>query len=252
MALNDIQIVVTGLPGCGKTGVVNSLVEQFGCQAINHEALTEAHNGVLDWDGFFPIAASVQQMDRQIWCVIDARSTLEDEPDWVAEALAEKLKIADAVVFSFVENASLQQQSWWNRWLAEQVEVLSRETIPVVRCFYQQFPQGFDGFNVESKHKTSMNGFETPQRYEFEVGSVMLDHLLMGLDNSRRNLGMKIVRTEGVLETFEFDNLIVLQGTPYRLDTFAADEVAEPGWLKISGYDLDREWLKQLIDASRL
>lgn len=252
MTLNDIQIVVTGLPGSGKTGVVQSLLEQFDCHVIDDEALAEGRNGVFYWNETFPIEAPTQQVDRQIWCVIDARSTLEKEPGWVNEALIEKLKIADAVVFSFVENSSLQEQSWWNQWLADQVGLLNRETIPVVRWFYQQFPQGFDGFNVESRKHQTLSRFKALQQYDFEVGSVVLDHLLMGLDNSRRNLGMKIARVEGVLETFEFDNLIALQGTPYRLDTFAAEDSAEPGWLKISGYDLDRAWLKQLVDASRL
>lgn len=252
MQLDNDRILLLGLPGAGKTRVAKSLNSQFDCALITPALFSDGKNGCLELKGSFtPLTID----DRcSVWCVIDIRSNIERDQSWVADILKQYLSIADGVVFSFAEQADLSQQTQWGSWLKKTAEELGCEPFKTVRWFYQQFPQEFAGFS--SRRLSVMTQFEKFSfevlSHEFEVGTVMLDHLLMGLDNSRRNLGMKITRVQANLNTFEFDNKITVEGTPYRLDKFAAEEGAEVGKITVSGLDLDREWLEQIIKASVL
>ncbi len=252
MSLLDQKILLTGLPGAGKSRVAGSLQQQYGCDVLDYQTWQPADSGLYEWNDVGQLPNPVD--DIQQWCVIDARSTLQDEPEWIALSLKKILATADAVVFSFIENTALDQQSWWNRWLADSFAELGREPAPVVRWFHQQFATGFKGFENLNLPTVEANVVPLGKsvEFEFQVGQVVLDHLLMGLDNSRRNLGMKITRVEAVLQTFEFDNLVALQGTAYRFDRFAAEQNAQAGIIKISGFDLDQSWFNQLIQASSI
>ncbi len=258
MPLTTKTIQLVGLPGSGKTRIANSLNQQFGMDVLSASDLVVGKKGVIDFS-----FSNLQIAIDERWCVIDIRSPLE--PTWAQEWLAAVLQNVDGVVFSFAEQAELQTQAWWQKWLKEQAEKHGMPNWPVVRWFYQAFPDGFSGFKElaataeteKGAYTANKQAFNSPQSFAFKVKTVVLDHLLMGLDNSLRNLEMKIVRVEGLVKAFEYENLIELQGTVNRLDKFGLDlhspvNSEDVGTIKISGFDLDEKWLAQIIKASEL
>lgn len=260
LPLNQQRILITGLPGAGKTRVATSLKEQFACERLSTEQWVsdvELRSGYCEWHDYLNLPSkklNQSEASEQVWCVIDVRSTLEEaQAEWIDDILQNLLRKADAIILSFVENASLEQQAWWNRRLNEKFELLKINRPPVYRWFYQQFADDFIGFESKSSNQVEpIHVDEREEVFHYDVAQIMLDHLFMGLDNSKRNLQMKITRVSAVVDTFEFDNLIAIEGTPYRLDKFAADDNQTPGKLVIKGIGLDKNWLDQLVQASTL
>lgn len=274
--LNQQAILLTGLPGAGKSRVAQSLSQQFECklETLDSAALEKTvQPGCMEWQSTerFPERRAGQQQ----WCVIDIRSPIPDQGVWIEELLAQFVARADGIVLTFAEETELNQQAWWNHWLTQVSQRMGMPSLPVVRWFYQQFPPEFSGFD-DRNTEVQQTDFPCPvanlRRYRYHVGRIMLDHLLMGLDNSMRALGMRITRVKATVETFEYDNLIVIEGTPYSLKTFAADEPLkmasnlpvsqvqilpvkqqlELGMIEIEGMGLQKDWLDQLVQASRL
>ncbi len=250
MQLENDRIILVGLPGAGKTRVAKALEKQFDCRLITEAQWVAGDKGCLELG--FAAPSLKNDGEYSVWCVIDIRSSIEDGQAWVEALLKQSLSFADGVVLSFAEQADLTQQTRWGNWLKKVADELAREPFKTVRWFHQQFPQEFTGFsNGRFSEATHLKNSSFEERsYEFEVGTVMLDHLLMGLDNSRRNLDMKITRVQANLDTFEFDNRITVEGTPYRLDKYAAEEGVQIGKITVSGLGLDPAWLEQIIKAS--
>lgn len=259
--LSNQKIVLTGLPGSGKTRVMNVLKQQFSCDELTVNDLNETANltrpGCFEWQDFtrLPLTLGVNHCseNQQIWCVIDVRSKLPDV-EWLQQALENLLMVADGVVFNFVEAASIDEQSWWSRWLKEH----SDRVLPIVRCLNAQLPGSFTGFEIVKKDdklfNVKLHDIGQLQHFEFEVSKVVLDHLLMGLDNSRQNLSMKICRVKALLNTLEYENIVALEGSAYRWDSYAADwdgSELKLGRILVSGIGLDQAWLKQLVDACK-
>ncbi len=237
MAFKEGSICLTGLPGCGKDRIKQLLLTQFGLADDSVGVDTEC-------------TASAQS--QQLWCVIDIRSKLSEQDELAGELLAGLLQQADGVVFNFCEAAELDVQSYWSRWVRQH-----QPELPIVRVLNGRFPESWSGFEAKKVNRPDQVGQQTLsladlQTFNFEVGTIYLDHLLMGLDNSKQNLGMQIWRVQAVIETFEYENLVAVEGTPYRWDTYAADEGAQPGWIKIQGFNLDQAWLNELVQASLL
>ena len=92
------------------------------------------------------------------------------------------------------------------------------------------------------------------QAYEFSVDRICWEHLLFGLDSSKQNLGMKISRVTGVVQTIEYENKVTIEGSATRWELFAADEkelaTALTDKVQIQGLDLDQAWLDEIIKAS--
>jgi hypothetical protein len=271
-ALNQHSIILTGLPGSGKSRVLESLKRHYSCEIVSCDSSLQKSviPGCCEWNDISSLPE--KKPGQQQWCVIDIRSELTEPSEWVSDLLRLMVSRADGIVYSFAESAALNQQSWWNSWINKQAKEFGFDRPPIVRWFYQQFPEDFGGFDlVDIAEKPVVTGLQ-PNSFRFEVGQVMLDHLLMGLDNSMRTLGMKITRVRAVVDTFEFDNRIVLEGTPYRLDTYAANQHGQKnlyqlvankivlpeeeklpcGVVEISGVDLQQEWLEQLIQACKI
>lgn len=234
-------ICLTGLPGSGKRRLRDALVEQFALKP-NQLLLDRELTG--------------SEAVTQIWCVIDTRTTLLTLQDAMVEQhLTSLVEKSDGIVFNFTEAADLDSQSFWSRWLRKQASDL-----PIVRVLNQRFPESWQGFESSKASKTSTPAFlqaenfrpANLQTFEFEVGSLHLEHLLMGLDSSKQSLGMQIWRVQAVVQTFEYVNLVAIEGTPNRWDTYAADPESVSGWIKIQGLGLKRAWLAEVIQASLL
>jgi energy-coupling factor transporter ATP-binding protein EcfA2 len=254
------SIVLLGLPGCGKSKVAKSLNKQFSVslygEITESDLMQSTRPGCFEWQNF--TKPPKPEKDAQVWCVIDVRSTLPDS-SWLEGYLTQLLSTADGIVFSFVEQASLQEQAWWNKWLTQVFRQLNRKKPPITRWLNQEFPSGFTGFSkmeVVSSELSDNPLYEHSamqiETFRFEVGKVVLDHLLMGLDNSRQNLGMKITRVLGVVETLEYENLVELQCSALRWDMYASESEKPTGFIEISGIELDQAWLSQIVHASKL
>ncbi|MDX1352197.1 MAG: hypothetical protein R3254_04240 [Thiomicrorhabdus sp.] len=258
------NIVLVGLPGAGKTTVAGALNEQFACSVLHESDCSEdGHSlkftrpGCFEWQEIMkpPVCSD----EYVVWCVIDIRSTLPAQnADWLAQSLQNLLKVSDGVLFTFSENSSLDTQAWWNKWLTKNRCV--NGGLPTARMFNNGLPQQFNGFtkfvtDMDNAKKETCSEYEVApdvEHFHFEVECVVLDHLLMVLDNARQNLAMKITRVVGTLKTLEYQNLVAIEGTPYRWDTYAAKTDKQVGQLKISGIGLDQAWLNEMIQACRV
>lgn len=235
-------ILLTGLPGSGKKRIRRALCEIMPNVTLRIvpdeiEAAEAANRGV-------------------IWCVVDARADFESERDAVAlKCLSELLASAQGVVLNFCEAADLTQQSRWVQWIK-----LHQPQLPLVRVTQGRFPQAWQGFTQlcsAAAMQTQQAGFkpvclQTMQTHRFEVKRLYLQHLLMGLDAFKRNWSLPIWRVRGVFETFEYVNRVAIEGTPFGVDTYAADEAQACGWLEISGLELPEQRLRELVDACQL
>lgn len=280
--LKQNSIVLLGLPGAGKSLVAQSLVEQFSCQLIDadvYNANNHIKPGVYEPDiEAYTVKSETNSVSKsladnakdtlsingasQVWCVIDTRSTLDEINPWAKEYLSQIINITDVVVLSFLENSSLDTQAWWNRWLNQQIAKRNddlttdstKNGLQVLRWFHKQFnvneltAQKNVGFN-EQKRVLPVHSLQV---FEYHVDKVMLEHLLMGLDNSRRTLGMNLVRVKAQLNTFEYENIIQLEITPNRFDQFAATTNDCLGKVTVIGENLDKQWFEQLIRASQI
>lgn len=238
---NRTSIALLGLPGVGKHRLKRILVDHVGCQSERVE--------------IFPGDVPTERLDdfQQVWCVIDVRSVARSGRDDLSmQRLKTLVEASDGVVFNFTEASELDTQAFWSRWIKQEFD-----NVPIVRLLNQQLPNGWCGFETRAGKKRLQAGDPESedavvQTYEFEVGRVCLDHLMMGLDSSRENLGMQIWRVQAVVDTFEYENLVAIEATPFRWDTFAADPDAVPGWIRIEGIDLQQAWLDEIVRASLL
>lgn len=262
-AVQTTQLVITGLPGCGKTRVIQSLPSDY----LNHSSDDETPLSinrpikiveVLEVNGLEALLNA-----ERIWCVIDVRSIfLAGRDDWLEARLKNLVKQANGIVFSFLESSSLDEQAWWSRWVNQHAKGL-----PIVRWLNQRFPSGFSdqwaGFKMNPKaeltllkkgcsgvERFSATALPNLQSFHFSVKRISLEHLLFGLDSSKQNLGMKIVRVQGVVQTIEYANLVAIEGSALRWDTFAATSDTEAGSLTIQGIGLEKSWLEELVNAS--
>jgi len=262
--LSSKNIVLLGLPGSGKTRVAQSLQSQFGCKLLNDDlsgfekaSFKFTRPGSLEWNDFLNLPA--KSLKQEVWCVIDVRSPLpEIGADWLQQALTDMLSVADGVVFTFIESASLDSQAWWSKWVVNHSTAALKK--PIVRWMNQSFSADFKGFDLATEQGDNVNpspvdkleqaDLQQVETFRFSAERIVLDHLLMGLDNSRQNLAMKICRVKGVVQTVEYSNLVAIEGTAYRWDTFAAESDIGLGELHISGVGLDQAWLSQIVKAA--
>ncbi len=237
----SVSLVITGLPGSGKTRVIQSLQNKLPRPGyFESQDLSDLNQVTLPY---------------QLLCVIDVRAPLvSGRDDWLEARLQQLLLSADGIVFSFLESAALDDQAWWNKWVA-----LNAGHLPIVRWLNQSFPTGWQGFPVKDDilHSTVENlskELKPLQMYEFSVGRICWEHLLFGLDSSKQNLGMKIARVKGIVQTLEYENKVSIEGSATRWELFAANDKDLPvgvlGRLQIQGVDLDLAWLDEIVKAS--
>ncbi len=225
------QILLLGLPGAGRR---------------RFKQLFEA--SVTDTDEEVDLILSAEEIQSQqlrVWCLLDIRSKLPQEEN-LNQYLDELLKHSSGVIFNFMEASDLSMQMYWQSWLKKHFP-----GIPVMRLFHQTFPRDWNwqdfGETVDAKPIYENFPSLVMETQIYQVGTLNLEHLLMGLDAARNNLQMEIYRVQAKVKTFEYDNPVAIELTPNRVDTYAADQVE--GVLKIQGKTLDKDWLEQLVAA---
>ena len=237
----SVRFVITGLPGSGKTRVIQSLqniLTRPGC--FESQDLSDVNPQALPY---------------QTLCVIDVRTPLvSGRDDWLEERLQYLLHASDGIVFSFLECAALDDQAWWNKWVA-----LHASHLPIVRWLNQRFPPSWQGFALKdggmpTATEALLKELKPLEKYDFSVGRICWEHLLFGLDSSKQNLGMQIARVKGAVQTLEYENIVAIEGSATRWELFAADEKNLPvgalGKIEIQGVNLDPVWLNEIVKAS--
>lgn len=245
------SIALVGLPGSGKSRIQQALV-------ASQTSLT-AGQAVLAQDLKIVEVGEKNEQDDQsfdlVLCVIDVRSTLvADRDDWLEAQLQDMLSSSHAVIFNFLEASSLDDQSWWGSWIKVNASELTVFRVLNGKLSDSLFSLLSDCLPSRGTRTGGDPSKVLPQlawdSFEFEVGPISLEHLLFGLDSSKQNLGMKIARVTGVVETIEYANLVELQGSALRWDSYAAAQDAVAGKISIVGQGLDRSWLQEIIKAS--
>lgn len=242
MQLQSIALV--GLAGSGKSRLKQAI--QASDDGVECSELSTAED-------LTSLSAETRQAIGLVLCVIDVRSPLQAQrDDWLEAELKQLISASDAVVFNFLEASGLEEQAWWGRWIKHNAEGL-----PILRVMNGHLPAHWPQWLLEAADSSarevvplSEEVLPDLQTYQFAVGRICLDHLLMGLDSSKQNLGMKISRVTGVVDTLEYDNIVAIEGSALRWDMFAAEQNSKVGVITIQGFDLDRTWLEELIKAS--
>ena len=291
--LNAQNILLIGLPGSGKSRVANVLKSDFDCEVLSEkdvllkkQAIEFTRPGVFEWQAMNNGSELVNMKTDSntfIWCVVDVRSVLSsDESAWANVQLRNQLAISDGVVFTFTEQSALDDQAWWNRWVAQHTSVqllktqadikpinekpanteqpTKDQTIKIARMLNNHLPVNFSGFEKRSipwvlsqKKSSDSSAYSSIICFEVPLKRVLLDHLLMVLDNAKQSLGMNITRVFGTVQTLEYQNLVAIEGTPNRLDTFAAkvtqDIQGNSSVLILCGVDLNQKLLIEMIQA---
>lgn len=236
------QCLLVGLPGSGKHRLAQQIVHQ--CGLPSDQVLSDR----LLVDKAIKASESITT-----WLVLDARARLTEHSPTLLSVLQNLLGMSQGVILNFHEQVELEQQSQWASWVRQH-----DSDIKLVRTGFSGLPASFQPVlqsSCLSQNLIDIQAELAPLRtqcFEYEVKRVMLDHLLMGLDGARRNLAMPIVRVQATLDTFEYENVVQIEGTPTRLDCYAAEAEQIPGRIVIEGHDLDQAWLNELIAACQL
>lgn len=244
-------VLLTGLPGAGKTRFKQEFAKLAPSVPVVELDLANESLSPLD------LLESVK-----VWCLIDVRSKLQNAE--AEQVLKRMLAKASGVILSFVDQADLMAQSYWQAWLNENLG--SQVSCPRFRWFSTGLSPDWDWQAFGQKQSADamieslapLSPLANYQRlafaYDYGQGASLtnLEHLLLGLDASKENLGMQIWRVQGVVKTTEYINPVAIEGTVNRWDTFAGELINESGHLRIEGLNLDPTWLQQIMEASVL
>jgi len=264
------NLLLTGLPGSGKTRLLQSLRDDETTESGETkifelpdlvEKVFASQKGVQS-----NIAKPESLPDTAlVMLVLDVRNLPNLPQDqWLLDSLAKMLPFAQGVLFNFVEAADLDAQSFWQNWLQQTAQAQKVASLPVYRVFYQALPTNFwssvcalgaETCVLEELIEEMKPLFSDWQGFEFELTKVSLEHLMMGLANYQQSLGMEIGRISAEMETFEYQNRVALEMSPFNWQTFASEERLpilqefQRDRLLIWGRGLDPEWIKSLLLA---
>lgn len=240
------SIVLVGLPGAGKKRFQRAFCQTF--PQVTVESVGSEH--CAD-------ASLHLRSESQIWCVIDCRSPLLST---TAEAyLKTLLAESTAVVLSFVSEAELSMQVYWQNWLkkndSKQLPRKRWQGLELVdKTGWQSVSQPVSLVSLKAirqeqkpfqRHSMAFGDLSTSKRFH-------LEHLLMVLDASKNNLAMDLWRVKGCLFTYDYDHPVAIEMTPSRCDVFAADSESDQAFLELLGPQFDQAWLDQAIGACQL
>ncbi|WP_319379866.1 GTP-binding protein [Thiomicrorhabdus sp.] len=246
---------ITGLPGSGKGRFGSFLRKEYGLnEAFGKLSVAKSKPSfVIDRgeEGFLERLDASEETFCRVLCVVDARSAPPEANSWAAERLNSLLPFSDAMVLAFADEVSLLEQNRWTNRVMDQYPGLKlfrwgRHTL--------DFPQFSSSPQTLQSKKCFWNSVQI-QTFRFDLGKVVLDHLMMVLDNARRSLGMQILRAKGVFDTLEYDNLVAVEAGVERIDIYAAEsqDFNQPalGMLCLQGVDFDPAWLESMLHACR-
>ncbi len=240
------SIVLVGLPGAGKKRFQRVFCQTFPQVAVESVGIEQG----TDSTRHLPSEA-------QIWCVIDIRSRLLSA---TAEShLKTLLAESTAIVLSFVSEAELSMQVYWQDWLKKndpkQLPRKRWQGLELVdKAGWQSLSQPVRLASLKAisqhwkplqSHSMAFGALSTSKRFH-------LEHLMMVLDAAKNNLAMDLWRVKGCLLTYDYDHPVVIEMTPSRCDVFAADSESDQAFLHLLGADFDQAWLEQAILASQL
>ena len=214
-----------GLPGSGK------------------DIVKQALNSYLDKQQFKKLPIFTHNYQQGVnWLVIDVRSKLNNTKAEVF--LKENAKISSLVIFCFAEESGLDVQVFWQKWVKE-----NSPKLHILRLFHKSIKEDFI---IEQHLKTSKTIAKQLQLQTviFSPATLNLEHLMAGLDACKQNLQMDIWRIKGKILTTEYSNPVALEVTINRWDTFGCEHAL--GEIKISGKNLNKKFLQEVIDASLL
>lgn len=226
-----------GWPGAGRTRVKAQLEAVFAAHKIQAEVIEQPG---LVWPDTTDSTAEF------LLTVIDSRSKIDDQQE-----LAELLQSGDALIFNFWQMADLGTQAWWKNQVSK--IVADKPCIWLVQGLFTTN----DLTKLSRLTKSNDKPYWRPlEILEYEMSKVVLDHLLMVLDGAQQNLGLQIWRAVGVVDSLEYSNLIAVELTKNRLDTFGLDEATDlanglkVGLIKLQGYGLNSAEITSLLQAS--
>jgi len=198
------SLFLMGLPGCGKTSVVEKL-QAFQCNAAFGDVNVAVRESV-DFD----FAAKPEEQACLVW---DARETFDAyEPDWLQSFFAK----TKPLIVTYWTTLDLMTQSQFNRELKTWFngKVFFADTLTPVKAMSLLSAESDSASNPASSL------FERDLVVlEVSIGRVVLDHLLFVLEMVQQNHQRPIWRAEGTLLTQEYVNPVVLDMTRGQLRT---------------------------------
>lgn len=251
-------VLLTGLLGTGKSRLYNEL-----------ESLS-LRQSLLEWQNPLDIEALIEfkqsHLDSVVYCVVDTRTPPAHYPDWLLEWQQALLQLSDGVIFNFIDQVGIDTQTAWSKWVT--THLLPSQKPNIKRWPAPNSAQSLlENLSIQKRRKVllepslttflaqSKQALPNLEVFHFKVGKINLEHLLMGLDNSKQALQMKVLRVFGVLQTDQYAPLITLEGSAVawhqHLDS-EQESANSAHTLTIWGLDLDRTWLNELIDVAQL
>ncbi len=227
--MNAFDITLVGLPGSGKKTAKTALLKQGGGKVVIQNLPVIQPQMVLNTLGL----------------VVDVRFILADAEG--LDLLASIASQASFIIFSFTEQAELDAQSFWQKWVVQ-----CAINKPVYRLFYGEFKTRL---SLDKWQKLTLTACRLPvseplQYAVFSLQTVQLEHLLAALDACQKNLGMVFWRIKGSMQTTEYQNPIQIEGTLAKIETYGAE--LDSHQVAFWGRNLDKVFIKQIVQAAQL
>ena len=263
-AVKKIQLL--GLPGAGQTVVQQALKAYLSAKMPKIASRTGDFGKISAFSEVFEIEVPdfdagrfepVVERSLNI-AVIDMRSFFDRHlpvHQSVEQFLQQLLLQCDGVIWSFVEAASLEQQTQWRQWLKAWQERHFR--LPSVQCFSAQFAPNHQGLqsllSLPEQPMRPLPELEGYQTWQVQLPKVVLEHLLFVLDEGRRSGQLPIWWVKGEVLTQEYVNPVAIECSVLHWQTDAgvlSPDDPSMGQLWIAGVDLSAELLQGMLSAA--
>lgn len=192
------SILIAGLPGCGKSRWI---------------AARKAEGAPFRWIEWQP--GQPLDADCPVWTLIDLRG---EPSEAVMGALQRLLAASSAIIGVFAEETDVFRQSRWR----EKIRSRKNGGGPVHFSHYMQAP-----FLAELPRRPPASlpvvNWPALQAFRVTLGQVVLEHLLFVLQGLEAGTAMRFWRVHGVLDTLEYANPVVVEGSLAGLWTHAGE-----------------------------
>lgn len=232
--LSQPKITLLGLPGCGISTLEPVLFDEL--KKIQQQGIE------------FP--------QNQAWTVINLAEKISCN-DWVESYLSQCLIYSTAIVFTFVEQAGLDKQVAWQKWLKIRCDSLGLNNLPRLRFLNSSLPQNWQQRYLESNISPSksldINTLPALETFEFAISTLNLQHFFFSIDALRQNKGVNILRVSGSVQTTDYVAPVAIAVTALEMKTYPLKpKEIVTNQIKIQGVDLDYKVLQDVIKACLL